>query len=328
MDLICLLPSDLWHRAEDLPNSESSCMARETVESDWNRFMVHARRVREFTYIPLFPQNISPWNPDIFESDTVLRHLHQQCPEANILPNLVTLTWRKSVENIEMFICPTLQNIRLTSALATSGVVQFLESNSSMITSLSVHVGLSGFVLATAATVDAFSLAVTRLDRLMMFNSGLIIRSRALAHLSTLPLLRYLGILLDFVDGPTLLSSASSRFFPSITDLSIRRSEPAILCSFLDAISSSCLNTIRWETSGTDPSNILNVVTILARHPSRATLNNVFISAPRGLIMDVAPLPDELITLHALAPLLTLANITNIDLSGIWWLDIGNEDLE
>ncbi|KAJ7451649.1 hypothetical protein FB451DRAFT_1374319 [Mycena latifolia] len=265
-------------------------MVRETVKSDCTRFLVHARRVREFSYILFTRQDNPPWNPTIFGANTVLRHLHQQCPEANIFPNLGTLTYRNTVENVQMFMCPSLQNLRLISSTVDFGVLELLEAHSPMIIALDLNVS---------------------------FNCGFRIRSSALSHLSTLPVLQQLGVPLRFLDDPTLLASASSTFFPSITNLVVRSTQPILLCSLLNAISSSCLGTVWWETSDTDPNNILNVLTILARHPESW-----------ALIMGGAALPDELVTMHTLTPLLTHTSLTSLNLSAIWWLDLENEDVE
>ncbi|KAJ7451664.1 hypothetical protein FB451DRAFT_1101142 [Mycena latifolia] len=329
MQLIRLLPADLWHSAEDLPKPESSCMVRETVESDWTRFLIHARRVRELTYRPLCPEDNYLWNPTIFEADIVLRHIHQQCPEANILPNLVTLTWSSTTKNIEMFIGPTLQNLRLTfSTAAEPGALELLESHSPMITSLYFSGGFFPSVHATDDIVDAVSLVVTRMHRLVTFSSGFEVRSRALAHLSTLPMLRHLTVPLRIVDDPTFFSSASSLPFPSITHLVVRPTQPTMLYSFLNTMSSNCLDYICWEISDMNPSNILNILMILARHPSRNVLSTISISVSRELIMQGVPFPNELVTFHTLTPLLSHTNLTQLNLAAIWWLDLGNEDLE
>ncbi|KAJ6584072.1 hypothetical protein DFH09DRAFT_1359986 [Mycena vulgaris] len=318
-NLVCLLPVDLWHSDGDLATSVSpSRMTRETVQSDWTRFIVHARRVTTLTLAP--GSSKLPWNEP---SD--VRHIHQQCPEPYMLPNLVTLDWSFTAENIHVFICPTLKNLRLTSSTAVPGILELIDSNSPIITSLELNRWTRTTHIADAV-VDAISLATTRMDRLVRFSCHFSIRPRALAHLSTLPMLKFLAIPLNSLDDPSFLSPTSTTLFPNLNHLIVRPSQPAILCSFLNAISSKCLDTIWWETSDTDPNSILNVVTILAQHRSRNALEHVCISAPWELTPD--NVPEALITLHTINLLLTQTNITDLDLSGIWWLDLGNEDLE
>ncbi|KAF7364892.1 hypothetical protein MVEN_00359700 [Mycena venus] len=323
-NLIYLLPSDLWHGQMD-PQS-TSCMTRETVASDWTRFLIHARRVREFAFSSLNDDRLNrspPWNVNIFDGDTVLRHLHQQCPEVHMLPNLLKLLWNNEVDHIHIFICPTLRSLSLHSSAGYPGVVQLLETQGQIITDLDLKLRVPD--TGTDDVVDAVSLAITRMNRLISLQCGFIIRSETLIHLSGLPTLEQIGIPLVSVDDPTSFSAASSTFFPSLTSLIIIPAQPTLFCSLLNAISSTSLDRIYWQITDTDPNNIFNALTILANHGSRHALDSITISASFDLL--VAGLPHGLLTLQALRPVLALANLTVLALS-VPWLDLGNDDLE
>ncbi|KAJ7830263.1 hypothetical protein B0H13DRAFT_1916002 [Mycena leptocephala] len=296
-----------------------SCMTRETVESDWTRFIVRARRVKELHFSPLGEQysyRSPPWNCHIFGSDTVLQHLHAQCPEAYMLPALLTLFWRDEVANIHMFFCPSLRSLCLNTSTAHPGVIELISTKAEIITSFEIDHEAADDVL------DELFPAIPRMDRLSLFHCDFAIPSKVLAHLSGLTTLQHLGIPLHSIDDPTFFSATSSSFFPSLTNLIVGPSQPTLLCSLLNAISSTSLDCIWWHVTETNPNNILNVLTILANFGS---LDSISINAPLNLLGGLPA--DHLVTMHTLNPLLTLTNLTDLGLL-ISWLDLGNEDLE
>ncbi|KAJ7867990.1 hypothetical protein B0H13DRAFT_2559519 [Mycena leptocephala] len=140
------------------------------------------------------------------------------------------------------------------------------------------------------------------MDRLSLFHCDFAIPSKVLAHLSGLTTLQHLGIPLHSIDDPTFFSATSSSFFPSLTNLIVGPSQPTLF---------------RYQSQ-----YILNVLTILANFGS---LDSISINMPLNLLGGLSA--DHLVTIHTLNPLLALTNLTNLDLL-IWWLDLGNEDLE
>ncbi|KAJ6585329.1 hypothetical protein B0H19DRAFT_1059567 [Mycena capillaripes] len=324
IDLVYLLPADLWRGPAD--RRSKSFMTRETVESDWTRFLVHARRVRKLT----FPHDDHlsrrpPWNAEIVDGSAVLRRLQQKCPEPYMLPTLITLVWRVELDNIHIFFCPTLRNLELHTSTAYSGLAELLEAKAPLMTSLNLNSRWSEAGNPPDDVLGAVSQAVTLMDRLVQFHCGFRVHSRTIAHLSCLPRLQQLSVPFDSVDDPALLSTPSSNFFPGLMKLIIRPSQPTLLCSLLTAISSTCLDSLWWEINDTDPNNILDIVTILANHGSRDELESVWITAPWELL--VGALPTDSLTMHTLTPLLSLTNLTDLHLS-ISWLDLSNDDLE
>ncbi|KAJ7145253.1 hypothetical protein C8R46DRAFT_1360098 [Mycena filopes] len=330
-NLIYLLPSDLWH-GDDLEapgefEPETSCMTRKTVASDWTRFLVHARRVKEFTYNsdPFRAEydERRPWT--IFPGNTVLRQLHEQCPDRYLLPMLLTLNWRNTVGDIHLCMCPTLQNLRLDSSVSLAGVTELLEAQAPLVTSLA----LNGRRTPTAVPdIDALSNAILRMARLTRFDCDLHIRADALAHLSRLPALDRLSIPFSSPDDSRFASAASESnvpLFPSLTALLIGPSEPTLLGSLIKGISSTQLEWMWWEITDTRPHSILDVAAILAAHPSRAAFKRVVVTAKWDVILG--GLPPGLITLHAFEPLISLSNLTELNL-GLSWLSLGNEDVE
>ncbi|KAJ7367309.1 hypothetical protein DFH08DRAFT_837116 [Mycena albidolilacea] len=328
MDLVNLLPADLW-RGSDAPEDPEStcCMTRDTVRSDWTRFLAHARRVRELVFVSLDDDSLSPppWNTSIFDSDTVLRHLAEQCPQTHMLPNLLELVWSSEVENIQLFICPTMRSLSLNSSTAYPGAIQLLETQSSIITSLELNHRWGAEHLVTDEVVNTVSLAICRMDRLVTFRCGFTIQSGALAHLSTLPTLKTIGISLDSVDDPTFFSATSSAFFPSVIDLHVDPSRSTLLLSLFNAISSTSLGSIWWYLGDSDPNNVLGALSVLANHRSRDVLYSIGISTPWDLLLG--GLPTDLIHMQTLKPLLTLTNLTELRLL-VPWVDLGNDDLE
>ncbi|KAJ6585323.1 hypothetical protein B0H19DRAFT_1109215 [Mycena capillaripes] len=324
INLIYLLPADLWYGPAD-PQA-ISCMTRDTVELDWSRFLVHARRVRELNFSPLGSDRLSrrpPWNAEIFDGDTVLRHLHRQCPASYMLPTLLTLFWGVEVENIHMFLCLSLRSLHLRSSTAYHGMIELVEAQAPIVTSLDI---CSVLRTPTDTEVDAISLSILRMNRLRSFHCDFITRSKVLVHLSNLPALQSLFIPLDSVDDPTFSPAPFSASFPSLTNLIVRPSEPTLLCSLLNGISSPHLDRVWWEANDTDPNDVLEVVTVFTQHCSRDALNSVTLSAPWELMFG-ALFDRHSVTLHTLNPLLALNNLTELHLA-IPWLDLGNEDLE
>ncbi|KAJ7625263.1 hypothetical protein DFH06DRAFT_741360 [Mycena polygramma] len=330
MDLIYLLPLDLWHGPTD-PQS-TCCMTRDTVPSDWTRFLLHASRVRELSISR--PPNerfcrSAPWNIDIFDNSSVLRHLHQQCPEPYMMPTISSLFWRElGVEDIHIFISPTLRNLHLVASTTYPGIVELLAARAPIMTSLEISYGrTSSSDSDKDANVDAIFSAIIRMDRLVAFRSDLSLPSRVLNHLSSLSTLERLILPLEFVDGPAFfMNKGSSPLFPSLSNLIACPSHPSLFGQFLSAISSPHLDSLWWEISDTDPNSILNVGTILADHCARDALTSVTITAPIELIFGGLPI-GHAVTLPALNPLLTLGNLSELHLS-IPWLDLGNEDVE
>ncbi|KAJ7022704.1 hypothetical protein C8F04DRAFT_1402185 [Mycena alexandri] len=328
MNLMFLLPPDLWYGDDVLGQPEISCMTRETIASDWTRFLVHARRVKEFTYdsdSELFDTVLRPpWN-NTFDEHTVLCHLHEQCPEPYMLPTLSILSWNNNVKSIHMFICPTLRNLCLHSSTAYPGVVELLEANAPIVTSLKLNGRRAPSAMETDATlIDALSLAIVRMDRLTSFDCNLRIRPSALLHLSRLPMLHRLLFPFDSADYNAFISAVSTPFFPGLTELLILPSESTLLCSLLKGVSSTQLEWVCWEITDTHPHSILDVAAILATHPSRHALKRVFISAQWDVVLG--GLPPGLITLHTFEALLALTNLNYLDLR-LSWLSIGNEDV-
>ncbi|KAJ7758090.1 hypothetical protein DFH07DRAFT_454733 [Mycena maculata] len=326
LDLIHLLPEYVWDTDEG--NSEAtSCMARETTEFDWSRFFVHAQRVRKLTFSSFSRKDLLqlvPSKTENLDGNTVLRHIHQQCPHPKMLPNLLSLSWHDDVENIDIFICPTLRNLALYSSVNYPGFIELLNSNAPIITALTIDRWTNTSV--PDAVIDAVSLATTRMEHLEAFHCGFNIRSNAFQYLSPLSQLRHMCAPLHSVDDPSFFFPAPTTFFPSITSLVLRRSQSTLLCAFLSAMSSPFLDTIWLEVADTNPSTILDALTILADHPSRDELESVCISAYWDMILG--GVPPESVALLTLRPLLTLENVTDLDLAGIWWLDLGDEDLE
>ncbi|KAJ7022714.1 hypothetical protein C8F04DRAFT_1272300 [Mycena alexandri] len=291
VNLMRLLPADLWH-AEDLSadSQPTSCMTRETVAADWTRFLAHARRVREFT----------------FEDFDGRRPSHRPPWNTQIFGDNTVLRHLQQ-QCPEPYILPGLLKLlwyhesppSLLDTFPRS--VELLESKAPIVTSLTIYSPSD----AATEVVDAVSLAVLPFD-----------------HLSRLPMLQDFGFSLSStVSSP----EASSPTFPGLTELIVRpQCQASLLCSLLEGISSTQLGRIWWQINETDPNGILSVVTVLADHCSQDALESVSISASWELLGT--PLAESL-RIIALEPLLTLGNLTELHLS-IFWLDLGNEDLE
>ncbi|KAJ7625255.1 hypothetical protein DFH06DRAFT_741239 [Mycena polygramma] len=298
-------------------------MTRETVATDWTRFLLHASRVREFTFAPPAnnrPSRAPPWNIDIFNDSTVICHLQQQCPEPYMLPGITKLIWNGAVEHIHIFFPPSLRNLDLYCSTAHPGVLELVAANAPIVTSLFLTSPYDDSADALA-NMDAISLAIIRMDRLISLRCDFSV-SKAFAHLSTLPTLRRLAIPFHSLDDSSFFSATSSTCFPSLTNFVARPSHPTLLSSLFHAASSPSMEYVCWEISDADPDNILKVVTSLINGRSRNALKSVTVSVPWDLEPD-----GHAVTLSTFNPLFSLTGLTDLCLS-IPWLDLGNDDLE
>ncbi|KAJ7758093.1 hypothetical protein DFH07DRAFT_958443 [Mycena maculata] len=270
-------------------------MIRETTVTDWARFVVHSRRVRKFTFVELDNHYLAPWNTKTktFEQATILHHIQEQFPLSNIFPNLLTLSWGNLLDNIDMFICPHLRNLHLRSSTLVPRVLEVLDSHSPTITSVDLNTSFYHDVPDDVA--NAVSLAMPRVERLVLFRCGLSIRSKALIHLSAVSGLRHLEMSLESADDSPFPSATPATFFPDITNFVVHPSESTLLGPFLNTVTSRHLKEIRCEVIDTDPKSILDVLAVLAHpsHPSRDALNSLSISGYYKLVEDDVPTCGE-----------------------------------
>ncbi|KAJ6504601.1 hypothetical protein C8R47DRAFT_1209880 [Mycena vitilis] len=306
VNLIYLLPADLWHGPKG-PQS-TSCMTRQTVATDWTRFLLHASRVREFTFTPPSdnrPSRAPPWNIDVFNESTVICHLQQQCPEPYMLPGITKLFWNGAVEHIHIFTPPSLRDLDLYCSTAHPGVLELLAAEARIVTSLFLTDPYDDSADALAK-VDAISLAIIRMERLVALR----------CYFSRL------SIPFRSLDDPSFFSATSSTCFQSLTHFVACPSHPTLLSSLFHAASSPFIENVWWEVSDNNPDNILEVVTSLVNGRSKDALKSVTVSAPWDLEPD-----DHAVTLSTFKPLLSLTGLTDLCVS-IPWLDLGNDDLE
>ncbi|KAK7038099.1 hypothetical protein R3P38DRAFT_536732 [Favolaschia claudopus] len=325
MALVYLLPAELWHGT----NSDASecCMTRETVPSDWTRFLVHARRVKALTYQTLWEYRIKaikpPWNTEVFKSNTVLQHLHQQCPLPNLLPRLRALIWRiVDTEILPLFICPSLQSLSFGSTVHRPATLEVMEASAHLLTSLDLQDYDPDMHDVSPELVNRACTLIKRMERLRSFQTTFAIRSDAMAHLARLPKLGQLVVLLagDHTDH-TAINLPSRPLFPSLSSLVVRSSNFMPFTSFLSAISSKSLGTMRWVTDNGNPDGLLKVSDVLSKHPSLGALRSLAIRMHGDFGVD-APA-----TLEAFRPLLKLKNLTHLEMS-IPSLYVTNEDLK
>ncbi|KAJ7166223.1 hypothetical protein C8R46DRAFT_1276117 [Mycena filopes] len=200
VNLLKVMPVDLWDIQEDREDSDESAirnldvtLLRPVAPSDWDRWLLYARRVRSFTLLEDFK------TPEAYE--TLALHF----PPQSIFPRLEKLDWFPVKTSyfgyVRPFITPTITNLHLTiESFSDLGILATAALTCPRLT----EVRLGCISDAGLGLVSEFVCALHHLESLVV--GGL--DEAAFFHIARLPTLHYLWLLDSPMLGSTTVNTA------------------------------------------------------------------------------------------------------------------------
>ncbi|KAJ7166210.1 hypothetical protein C8R46DRAFT_1276087 [Mycena filopes] len=331
VNLLKVMPLGLWDIDEDREASDENCgirhldvvsihgaqlfranlsnstqtLLRAVISSDWDRFLLYARRVRSF----VLDENLK--TPEAYET------LALRFPQQSILPHLEKLDWFPVIPNyfgyVRLFLTPTITNLHLTIESFSDLTIL---STAALTCPRLTEVGLGCISDSGLALVSKFVCHLHHLESLVVG----CLDEAAFSHIARLPNLRYLWLMSPAsLRCIALKPDPHSPHFPVLRKLKLESiDEVHTLLAFLGK-SSLVEMTIVGSSFPSPPTQSVSkqFYAALAQHcgPSslqKLTLQNGYYSTstPNAGQLDIYSVGGD-----ALEPLLVFRNLVMLQLS-------------